>query len=561
MTIGEQARSFPWLKSYPPAVDYNADIPVQSLPQFFCDAADKHADRAAFDFLGRRHTYRELGDAVARASAGFRALGVGKGTRVALLLPNCPYYVIAFFGVLGAGGTVVNFNPLYTEREIAAQLSDSGASILVTLDIAALYAKAEAALETSPLRTIVVCPMAGILPYPKSLLYRLAKRRDTARPPRDARHVTYATLTATLKGWTLPEIDPYTDVAVLQYTGGTTGLPKGAMLTHANLYANAVQATMWFDTAQPGEERVLAVIPFFHVFGMTAGMLFAVRLGAELVALPRFDLGQVLKTIARTKPTIFPAVPTIYNAIVNHADVAKYDLSSIKYCISGGAPLPVEVKESFERLTGCHLVEGYGLSETSPIATVNPIHGAARAGSIGLPVPGTVIEIVSLEDRMTVLPPGERGEVCITGPQVMAGYWNQPGETADAMQGGRFHTGDIGTMDADGFTYIVDRLKDIIIAGGFKIYPRIVEEAVYQHPDVEECIAAGVPDPYRGQTVKLWVKPKEGRTLDPAMLKEFLKPHLSAIELPKIIEFRDKPLPKTLIGKLSRKAVLEEEGK
>jgi long-chain acyl-CoA synthetase len=310
---------------------------------------------------------------------------------------------------------------------------------------------------------------------------------------------------------------------------------------------------------RPGQEKMLGVIPFFHVFAMTAVLMQAIHIGAELIALPRFDALQVLKTIARKKPTLFPAVPTIYTALAGHKARAKYDLSSIRYCISGGAPLPLEVKESFERVTGCRLVEGYGLSETSPVATCNPLFGLNKTGSIGLPLPGTAIEIVSLEDRMTVMPPGEKGEVCITGPQVMAGYWRQKEETERAMLGGRFHSGDIGTMDEDGYTFIVDRLKDIIIAGGFKIYPRLIEEAVYQHPAVEECIAAGIPDAYRGQTVKLWVKPHAGMELSEDALKEFLKDLISAIEMPKQIEIRATPLPKTLIGKLSRKAILEEE--
>ena len=285
------------------------------------------------------------------------------------------------------------------------------------------------------------------------------------------------------------------------------------MLTHANVYSNTIQSTLWFEDMRLGAEKMLGVIPFFHVFAMTAVLMQAIHIGAEVIALPRFDALQVLKTIAKKKPTLFPAVPTIYTALSNHKARGKYDLSSIRYCISGGAPLPLEIKETFERVTGCRLVEGYGLSETSPVATCNPLFGINKTGSIGLPLPGTVIEIISLEDRSTIMPPGEKGEVCITGPQVMASYWRQAEETAHAMQGGRFHSGDIGTMDEDGYTFIVDRLKDIIIAGGFKIYPRLIEEAVYQHPAVEECIAAGIPDAYRGQTVKLWVKPREGMTL------------------------------------------------
>ena len=559
MTVVPADAPYPWLHHYPHKVDYNAALPAFPLHRLMESAVALYPDNPAFDFLGKRYKYRQIGDLVDRAAAGFQRLGVTRGSRVGLVLPNSPYYLIAFFAVLKAGGMVVNFNPLYTEREIAAQMNDSGATVMVTLDVKALYDKIAGSMGKTKLQTIVVCPMAGILPFPKNLMYPVVKRRDVAHARAGVRHVTFDALTSSADGLKPVEVDPATDVALLQYTGGTTGVPKGAMLTHANVCANAEQASLWLHTGEPGKERVLAVIPFFHVFAMTAALMFSVRMGAELIALPRFETGQVLKTIRRRKPTIFPAVPTIYNAIINHPDQADYDLSSIKLCISGGAPLPVEVKETFEKVTGCHLLEGYGLSETSPIATVNPVAGLQKPGSIGLPVPQTVIEIVSLEDRTTVLPTREKGEICIRGPQVMAGYWNQPEETAAAMEGGRFHTGDVGYMDEDGYTFIVDRLKDIVIAGGFKIYPRIVEEAVFQHPAVEECIAAGVPDGYRGQTIKLWVKLKDDKAVTEAELKTFLAQHLSAIEMPKQIEFRTTPLPKTLIGKLSRKAILDEE--
>jgi long-chain acyl-CoA synthetase len=558
--------SYPWLNLYPKNVDYFARWETAPLYSLLDDAAREFADRPAFDFLGKTYTYRDLRAAVDRAAAGFQALGVTKGTHVGLILPNCPYYPIAFFAVLKAGGTVVNFNPLYTEREIAAQMNDSGATMMVTLDLKMVTDKLDALWSKTKLQKIVVARMADALPFPKNILYSAFKKKDIARLPGDGRHISFKQLLASAAPPAPVAIDPDKDIALLQYTGGTTGVPKGAMLTHGNVYSNTIQATLWFEDMRPGAEKMLGVIPFFHVFAMTAVLMQAIHIGAELIALPRFDARQVLKTIAQKKPTLFPAVPTIYTALSNHKDRAKYDLSSIRYCISGGAPLPLEVKETFERVTGCRLVEGYGLSETSPVATCNPLFpnpgvGEAKTGSIGLPLPGTVIEIVSLEDRLTVMPPGEKGEVCITGRQVMAGYWRQDAETAYAMEGGRFHSGDIGYMDEDGYTFIVDRLKDIVIAGGFKIYPRLIEEAVYQHPAVEECIAAGVPDAYRGQTVKLWVKPHAGMELTADALKDFLKDLISAIEMPKQIEIRDTPLPKTLIGKLSRKAILEEEAK
>jgi long-chain acyl-CoA synthetase len=550
-----------WEKSYPVGVDYHASLPVQPLADVFQAAAERFAERPAFDFLGKKYSYRQLQQLIDHAAAGFQRLGVVKGTHVGLIMPNCPYYPIAYFAVLKAGGTVVNFNPLYTAKEIMAQVRDSRTTIMVTLDLKLVCDKLAVVLTETELKTIVVGRMRDILPLPKSLLYSFFKKADIAAVPDSAPFVAFKTLLAPGAPFTQVAIDPLTDIALLQYTGGTTGVPKGAMLTHANVAANTAQATLWFENVRFGQEKMLGVIPFFHVFALTAVMMMGFNIGAEIIALPRFELVAVLKTIARKKPTLFPAVPTIYTAINHYPKQGHYDLSSIRFCISGGAPLPAEVRESFERLTGCKLVEGYGLSETSPIASCNPVAGGGKAGSIGLPMPGTLIEIISLEDRTTPLPAGEKGEICISGPQVMAGYWNQGQETAAAMQGGRFHTGDIGYMDEDGYTFIVDRLKDIIIAGGFKIYPRHIEEALYQHPGVEECIAAGIDDAYRGQTVKVWIKRREGSNISEAILKDFLKAQLSAIEIPKIFEIRDEPLPKTLIGKLSRKAVLEEDKK
>jgi long-chain acyl-CoA synthetase len=292
---------------------------------------------------------------------------------------------------------------------------------------------------------------------------------------------------------------------------------------------------------------------------MTSAMNHPILAGIEIVALPRFDVKQVLTAIDKTKPTLFPAVPTIYTAISNYPGLSRFDVSSIRFCISGGAPLPLDVKKNFEALTGCALVEGYGLSETSPVACCNPPLGLNKAGSIGVPLPRTIVEIISMEDRITPVPVGQPGEVCIRGPQVMAGYWEKPEETAFAMAGGRFHSGDIGTMDSDGYIYIVDRLKDIVIASGYKIYPRKVEEEIYRHPAVEECVVGGIPDRYRGETLKVWIKRRDGMSLTPGELRLFLTDSLSPIEMPKLIEFRETPLPKTLIGKLSRKALIEEE--
>jgi long-chain acyl-CoA synthetase len=551
------AGAWPWLKSYPAGIDWHADYPGRPIHQLLIDAVAAHADKPCLDFMGRGYSYREVADLVRRAAAGFAALGVGRGTRVALLLPNSPTYVICFFAVSLAGGTVVNLNPLYAAPEIRHLVEDSGAELLVTLDVTQLYALAAPLLGITTLKKIVVQRMADILPAAKSLLYRLFKRGDIADWPQDARHVDFRTLVANNGAVAPVAIDPDRAVAVLQYTGGTTGVPKGAMLTHRNLWANTQQCLTWLQQMPGGIERVLCVLPFFHVFAMTGAMNIGIACGAELLLMPRFSIDELFALIKRKHPTYLPGVPTLYTAIYNHPKAKSVDLSSIRICISGGASLPLEVKARFEEATGCKLMEGYGLSETAPVLTVNPLDGA-RAGSAGLPVPGTVIEITSTDDALTVLPQGERGEICARGPQVMPGYWRKPEETARAMAGGRFHTGDVGYLDPDGYLYIVDRIKDIIIASGYKIYPRLVEEVLYRHPKIAQAIVIGVPDQYRGQTVKAVIQPGAGQTITEAEVLDFLKDKVSPIERPRLIEFRAS-LPMTPIGKPDKKALLAEE--
>ncbi|RJF83328.1 long-chain fatty acid--CoA ligase [Azospirillum cavernae] len=559
------ATDFPWLASYPAGVDWAMPIPALPLPSLIDDAVVRHADQTCVNFLGKKYSYRAIGQLVDKAARGFQAAGVVKGTRVGLFLPNTPYYVICFFGILKAGGVVVNFNPLYAERELIHQINDSDISLMVTLDLKLLHDKMARMLTETRLKRLVICKMADILPFPKNWLFPIAKRAEIAAIPNDDRHLPFAKLIDNDGRPASVAIDAREDVAVLQYTGGTTGVPKGAMLTHANLYANTVQCAIWYKArvCRPndpgGPDKLLGVLPLFHVFAMTTVMNFGLHIGAEIVLLPRFELDQVMETLAKERITLFPAVPTIYTAINHHKRLAEYDLSSIRFCMSGGAPLPLEVKEAFERTTGCTLVEGYGLSESSPVATVNPaVLHPTKKGSIGLPLPGTVIEIVSLDEPRRVLPIGEKGEVCIRGPQVMKGYWNKPTETALTLIDGRLHTGDVGVMDEDGFTTIVDRIKDMILCSGFNVYPRNVEEAIYLHPAVAECVVAGIPDEYRGQTVKAYVRVDDGQSLTADALIDFLKDKLSPIEMPKQVEFRDE-LPKTMIGKLSRKALLDEE--
>lgn len=544
-----------------PEVDLLGPIAARPLPDLLDEAAVKFADRPCLDFLGRRYRYREVASLVDRAAAGLQAIGVSPGARVGLFLPNTPYFVILYYAALKAGAILVNFNPLLAEREIEQQVADSGVEVIATLDLGVLYGKLARVLERFPLRRIIVCPMQDILPVPARQLFAVMRRKDRARIPADERHLPFAKLIANDGRVTPAFCNPTDTVALLQYTGGTTGTPKGAELTHANLYVNAVQTRRWYHDRKPGEERLLAVLPLFHIFGMCTVMNVGLLLGAELILLPRFEIRQLLQTIHRKRPTVFPAVPTLFTAITRFEQRHRYDLSSIEICTSGGAPLPAEVKETFERLTGCVIVEGYGLTEASPVVCCNPVHGTHKTGSIGLPIPLTEVEIVSLEDGATPLEPGERGELCVRGPQVMRGYSGHPDETAKALAGGWLHTGDVAYRDEDGYLFIVDRIKDVILAGGWNVYPRNVEEAIYLHPAVEECVVAGVPDAYRGQTVKAWIKLVAGETLTAEGLRLFLEDKLSHVEMPRLVEFRQDPLPKTPIGKLSRKDLLAEERK
>ena len=531
-------------------------IPVRPLFTYLEESARSFADHPCTDFLGRCMSYREIAALTAHAAAGFQNLGVIKGTRVALCLPNTPYTIIAYFSVLKAGGVVVNLNPLYTERELAEQIKDSGAEILLTLDLAQLAAKADGLLAATGLRRVILCPMRDALPLLKSLLYRVFKSDETAPIPHDATHMSFAELLECGKEFHPPDIDPHRDIAVLQYTGGTTGTPKAAILTHANLSANVEQAHAIFPGMRLGEERILAVLPFFHVFAMTVVMNLGIKTGAELILLPRFTLNEVLRTIDDKRPTLFPGVPTIFTAINNAPHLNQMNLSSLRYGISGGAPLPVEVKKRFESLSGCTLVEGYGLTEASPVALSNPVEGLNKPGSIGLPLPGTTIDIRDLETGAP-LAVGEKGELCIKGPQVMMGYLNRPEETAATLIDGWLRTGDVGYRDADGYVFLVDRIKELIICSGFKVYPRVIEDAIHRHPAVEEVAVIGIPDEYRGQTPKAFIKLRQGMSLTQNEVIDFLKPHLSPIEMPKAVEFRDF-LPKTLIGKLSKKELARE---
>jgi long-chain acyl-CoA synthetase len=533
------------------------EIHATPVADMLATTVARYGSRPAMDFLGQRWTYAALGALVDRATRGLQTLGVGPGVMVGLCLPNTPYYPIFYFAVLKAGGTVVNFNPLYVERELIHQIADSGTRIMVTLDLEAVYRRVGNVAETAGLQHIIVCPMTGILPAAKAALFRAFKRRDRAHIPADARHIRFATVVANRTPPSPVAIDPAT-IAVLQYTGGTTGVPKGAMLTHANLTANCVQIRSHWSGVRLGQERTLAVLPFFHVFAMTAVLNYSIHIGAEIVMLPRFDLQQTLAAITARRITIFHAVPTIYTAINAEAAKRPLELGSIRFGVSGGAPLPGDVRLQFTELTGCRLVEGYGLTETGPVVTCNMPDGVVKAGSVGTPVLGTTVEIRDPADPARLLPTGHRGEVCVRGPQVMAGYWKRPADTAAVFIDGALRTGDVGYLDEDGFLFLVDRIKDVILCGGYNVYPRILEDALYEHPAVLEATVIGIPDAYRGQAPKAFVVLRPDHTATGEELLQFLKGYVSKIELPKSVEVRDS-LPKTMIGKLSKKELVAEE--
>ena len=549
----------PWLTAYPKDIDWGMDFEPALLTSLLDNAVATHGSRPCTYFMGKRLTFAEIGRLSDRAAKGLQALGVGEGVKVGLLMPNSPAFVIFYNGILKAGGTVVNFNPLYSQEELESQARDSCTRIMVTLDLAVTFDKVEALLASGTLDKAVVASFAALLPKLKAVgmkFRRGPKLAQIASSPEKAKIVAEQNLLANDGDYRKPAIG--TDaIAVLQYTGGTTGTPKGAMLSHANLSINVQQVIAWWSRLAEKGDRVLGILPLFHVFAMTTVMNFGVSQGMEIILLPRFDLIEALKLITKLKPKMMSGVPTLYNAMMQHPHIRDCDLTSLEFCISGGAGLPLEVKRGFESISGCRLTEGYGLSETSPVAACNPHDRLPKEGSIGLPLPATEFSIRSLEDPSVEVERGEAGEICIAGPQVMTGYWNKPEETENAFIGRFFRTGDVGYMDEEGFLFIVDRIKDMINASGFKVYPRRIEDVLYEHPGVEEVTVIGIPDAYRGEAPKAFVKLKEGARATEAELLEFLRPRLSKIELPAEIEFRDS-LPKTMIGKHSKKELRAE---
>ncbi len=544
----------PWLAHYPEDVLQTISYPEESLYQILHRSAQKYPNHPAIIFFGNRITYRELLEQVDRLATALHKQGVQKQDRVALFLPNCPQSVIAYYAALRLGAIVVQVNPLYVERELKYQLEDAGVEVLIALDL--LYPKIRNIRETVPLRQVILTSIKDYLPFPLNRLYTLKQFKDRNRVKIRKEEVLYLAELIREHPSAPPniEVKPQ-DIALLQYTGGTTGTSKGVILTHRNLVVNAVQCRNGLPKLRDGEETVLAVLPFFHVFGMTVAMNLAIYAGFSMILLPRFEVAKVLKAIDKYKPTFFPGVPTMYVAINNYPKLHRYDLSSLKFCLSGAAPLPLEVMERFEAITGSRIVEGYGLTEASPVTHCNPVWGLRKPGSIGFPFPDTEAKVV---DPVTGadLPVGEIGELVIRGPQVMQGYWHRDQETESTLKEGWLFTGDLAKMDEDGYFYIIDRKKDLIIASGFNVYPREVEEVLYEHPKVLEAAVIGIPDPYRGETVKAFVVLKKDQKATEKEILDFCRKNLAAYKVPTHIEFKDQ-LPKTLVGKVLRRVLRE----
>lgn len=549
----------PWVKFYESGVSEKLEYPNITIGEMLAETARKFPDNPAMAFYGKKISYKEA-DRLANAFAeALKSLGVKKGDRVALMLPNIPQMVIGYYGTLRTGAIAVATNPLYHEHELEVQLKDSGAEVIVAVDM--FYPVIEHVLKRTAVRHIILCRINDYLPFPLNILYPFKARfeKQWVKVKRTPPIYDFRTLVnnAPKTGQAIA-LSP-DDTAILQYTGGTTGVPKGAVLTHRNLITNAAQCRAWLTVRNEGEEKILAAIPFFHVYGMTTAMNLGVLIGAELILVPKFHTEEVLKIISKEKPTIFPGIQAMYLAIGNYVKTHKYDLTSIKAAISGAGPLMREVQERFEHLTKSRIVEGYGLSEASPVTHANPIFGRRKVGSIGIPWPDTEARIVDIETGTRELPVGEAGELVIRGPQVMKEYWNKPEETQRTLRDGWLHTGDIARRDEDGYFYIVDRIKDMIKTVGENVYPREVEEVLYTHPKVKEAVVIGLPhEEFLGEKIKAYIVLKEGAAATPEEIIEFCRKELSKFKVPKEVEFRTH-LPKTLVGKVLRRVLRDEE--
>lgn len=549
---GSYVMDRPWTAHYDPNVRAHLEYPSETLPQFFDATAGSYPERTATIFFDARLRYRHLKDQVDRFAAGLLASGVKPGDRVAVMLPNMPQFVVAFFGALRAGAIVVPTSPLYTAHELEHQLADSGARTIITLD--RLFPPVQEALEGTLVRSVIVATIGAALPHRLQPFYALRQRREGVRAVRRGGIVRRFGDVLRAPPLTMPLPGRPDDVAVLQYTGGTTGVAKGAMLTHANLIANALQAKEWQGAGE--EARILCATPFFHVYGLTVGMNLGIACGSALLLAPRFIPADIVHLAEKYKPHFFPGVPTMYHVLADVPGVSDRHFGSLEVCISGSAPLPAEVRQRFEDVSHARIVEGYGLTESSPVTHCNPVLGGGRAGTIGLPFPDTdarVVDPVSGEP----IPRGSVGELAVRGPQVMHGYWNRPNETAAVLCDGWLLTGDLAVEDEDGYFRIVDRKKDVIIASGFNVYPREIEEALYRHPKILEAAVIGVPSSYRGETVKAFIVLRPGERATAEEIDHYCRHELAAFKVPTIIEFRD-DLPRTAVGKVLRRALREE---
>ena len=549
-----------WLKHYDQEVSPNLDYETIPLYEILERAAAAHPDRPAIIFNNWTVSFKKLKRLVDLCSANLKKAGVRPGERVAIMLPNCPQTVITYWACLKLGAVVVMTNPLYMEKELVHHFNDSEAKTLITLNL--LWKRINGLRDKLRLERIFVTSIADCLGFPLNLLYTLKSRREyklEAIPYDGSSVLPWKGLLKRAPIEDPHPVDPARDLAVLQYTGGTTGVSKGVMLTHANLCYNAQQAKAVLHTIKESGEVMLGLLPFFHIYGLTVCVNFGTIIGATLVPMAKFVPLDVLKTIDKRRPTIFPCAPSIFIALLQQKNLEKYDLSSVRYCISGSAPMPVPVMEKFNSLTnGANIVEGFGLTEASPITHLNPLRGNSKNGSIGLPFPDTDAAIVDMEVGSLPLPVGKIGELVIRGPQVMQGYWNRPDETASVLRNGWLYTGDIAYMDEDGYFFIVDRKKDLIITGGYNVYPREIDEVLHEHPAIKEAVSVGIKHPTRGEIIKAYIVLKEGQTLSKTDVLAYCREQLANYKVPKQVEFRD-DLPKSIVGKVLRRVIREEE--
>ncbi|NNC72467.1 MAG: long-chain fatty acid--CoA ligase [Sphingomonadaceae bacterium] len=547
-----------WRNEYRHPGSWDRSFAPLSVSQMFAQSAAKNPDAYLADFMGRKFSYADVRLGMNRVAKGLQTLGIKKGDRVGIFLPNVPHYLAAYYGAMKMGATVVNFSPLYSVEELMHQVEDSGTRLLFTLSAKALLPTALEVLDKSSLEKLVVGTVVEALPLAKSLMFRVFKGGESVDMPKRRDVIPFNEVVDNDGVMERVGIDPRKDIALIQYTGGTTGTPKGAMLTHQNITVNARQINA-IDPEPEAEDRIMGVLPFFHVFANATVLNRTVERGGEIVMLPRWNAAQALKAIERTKATALPGVPTMYTALLDHPRTPKTDFSSLRVCISGGAPLPVETKHKFEALTGAKLVEGYGLTESAGVVSCNPYDGENREGSIGQPIPSTIVKLVDKEDPNEPAPEGEPGEICIAGPQIMYGYWNRPDADDQILHDGFLRTGDVGTIDGDGYIYIVDRLKDMIAVSGFKVFPSQLEEILYKHKAIKEALVIGVPDDYTGEKPKAYVTLEKGEEATGDALKKWLNPQLGKHERVADVVIRDE-MPKTMIGKLDRKALRAEEG-